>query len=199
MTYKEVFGLAAAILTFLAFWPYIRAVLAGQAKPHVFSWIIWGTTTFLVFLAQLADGGGIGAWPIGLSGVITIGVAVLAYMKRADDSITATDWAFLAAALGSLPLWYLTRDPTWAAVVLTAVDLAGFGPTFRKAYRRPFEEQLTFFVIMAARNVLSLVALEHYSLATTVFPAAIALACAIFIAMVLQRRAMTANLTDGRL
>lgn len=199
MSYKEVFSLVAAILTFLAFWPYVRAVLAGQAKPHVFSWIIWGTTTFLVFLAQLADGAGVGAWPIGLSGVITVGVAVLAYMKRADDSITATDWAFLIAALCSLPLWYFTNDPTWAAVVLTAVDLAGFGPTFRKAYRRPFEEQLTFFVIMAARNVLSLVALEHYSVATTVFPATIALACIVFIAMVLQRRAMAPNATDDTL
>ncbi len=88
----------------------------------------------------------------------------------------------------SLPLWYLTSDPLWAVVILTIVDLMGFGPTFRKAYIRPFEEQLTFFVIMAARNLISIMALEHYSLTTVLFPAATAIACLKFILMVAYRR-----------
>ena len=61
---KEFLSAIAIALTLIAFLPYIRSILRGKTKPHVFSWLIWGTTTFVVFLAQLADEGGVGAWPI---------------------------------------------------------------------------------------------------------------------------------------
>jgi hypothetical protein len=188
MTIKEYLSAIAIGLTFIAFFPYIRSILQGVTKPHVFSWIIWGSTTFVVFLAQLADGGGAGAWPIGLSGMITLYVAYLAYRKKADNAITQIDWVFLVFALTALPLWYLTANPLWAVLILTTVDLAGFAPTFRKAYQFPFEEHLLFYVLMAARNLVATIALEHYSLTTVLFPAALAGACLLFIPMVIFRR-----------
>ncbi|MFV2005509.1 MAG: hypothetical protein ACC650_09895 [Gammaproteobacteria bacterium] len=186
--HKEVLSAVAIALTFIAFLPYIRSILQGKTKPHVFSWIIWGATTFVVFLAQLADKGGAGAWPIGVSGLITIYVALLAYSKKSDSSITRTDWLFLTAAMTSLPFWYFTSNPLWAVVILTAVDLIGFGPTFRKAYFYPNEESLTFFVIITARNFIAISALQHYSMTTVLFPALTALACLVFISMVVHRR-----------
>ena len=188
MMYKELLSAVAIALTFIAFFPYIRSILQGKTKPHAFSWVIWGSTTFIVFLAQLADKGGAGAWPIGVSGVITIYVALLAYIKKSDSMITRADWLFLILATSSLPFWYFTSDPLWAVVILTTVDLLGFGPTFRKAYIRPYEEQLMFFMIMAARNFISIVALEHYSLTTVLFPALTGIAVLIFILMVTYRR-----------
>jgi len=88
----------------------------------------------------------------------------------------------------SLPLWYITSDPLWAVVILTTVDVLGFVPSFRKAYIYPFEEQLTFFVIMVARNLISIMALEHYSVTTILFPAITAVVCMIFILLVIYRR-----------
>lgn len=52
----------------MALLPYLLSVLRNQVKPHVFSWVIWASTTFIAFLAQLADNAGVGAWPIGISG-----------------------------------------------------------------------------------------------------------------------------------
>lgn len=147
MLYKELLGAVAIALTVMAFYPYIRSIIKGEIKPHVFSWVTWGTTTFVVFLAQLEDNGGAGAWPIGLSGSITTGIAVLAYLKRTDITITRTDWLFLVTAMSSLPLWYFTSDPMWAVVVLTTVDVLGFGPTVRKAYNLPHSESLLFFAL----------------------------------------------------
>lgn len=185
---KEVFSTAAIALTLIAFFPYIRSILRGRTRPHVFSWIIWGTTTIVVFLAQLADGGGAGAWPIGVSGGITILVAFLAFLKRADISITKTDWLFLVSALSSLPLWYLTADPLWAVVILTIVDVLGFGPTVRKAYAFPHSESMLFFALFTVRNLLVVLALENYSVTTVLFPAVIAAACLMLIAMIAYRR-----------
>jgi hypothetical protein len=185
---KEFLSVIAIALTFVAFYPYIRSILQNRTKPHVFSWIIWGSVTFVVFLAQLADKGGAGAWPIGISGLITIYVAILAYLKKADTTITRSDWVFLSLAMTALPLWYFTSEPLWAVVILTTVDLLGFGPTFRKAYVRPFDEQLIFFFTISVRNIISIMALAHYSVTTILFPALTALSCLLFIIMVLYRR-----------
>lgn len=110
LSLKITFSSIAILLTFVAFVPYIRSILAGITKPHVFSWVIWGTTTVIVFFAQLDAKGGIGAWPIGVSGVITVFIAILAFLKKSDISITKVDWLFFVLALGSLPFWYFTSD-----------------------------------------------------------------------------------------
>lgn len=188
MTYKESLSIVAIALTFIAFYPYIRSIMQGKIKPHLFSWVIWGSTTFIVFLAQLEDNGGAGAWPIGISGTITIYIAIMAYFKKSDMTITGTDWVFFITAMSSLPFWYFTSDPLWAVVILTTVDVFGFGPTLRKAYVYPFEEQLTFFALFAARNVIVIAALENYSLTTVLFPAVIATACLLLMLMVTYRR-----------
>ena len=186
--YKVFFSVLAIALTFIAFFPYIRSIKSGKTKPHVFSWVIWGSTTFIVFLAQLEGGGGVGAWPIGISGIITIYVAYLAYINKSDLSITTLDWCFFISALASLPLWYLTSDPLWAVVILTTIDVLGFGPTFRKSYHRPHEEKCSFFALFLVRNLIVIIALEHYSLTTVLFPAVIAIMTASVIVLITYRR-----------
>lgn len=188
MFYKEILSAVAITLTFIAFFPYIRSILNDAIKPHVFSWIIWGSTTFVVFLAQLEDNGGAGAWPIGVSGIITMMIALLAYSKRADITITKTDWLFFVSAMSALPFWYFTSDPLWAVVILTTVDVLGFGPTVRKAHAFPYSESLLFFGLFTARNLIVIMALENYSVTTVLFPAVIAVACVLLMAMVAYRR-----------
>ena len=185
---KLIFSGLAIALTFVAFIPYIRSILQGVTKPHVFSWVIWGATTVIVFFAQIEAKAGIGAWPIGVSGAITVFIAALAFVKRSGITITFVDWLFLFAALGSLPLWYFTSDPLWAVVVLTGVDLLGFGPTIRKAYKCPYDENIPFFVLFMLRNTFAIISLEHYSVATVLFPLSVASACTLLLIMVSYRR-----------
>ena len=112
----------------------------------------------------------------------------MAYSKKTESMITRIDWVFFILAMTSIPLWYFTSGPLLSVVILTSVDLLGFVLNFRKAYFRPFEEQLTFFVLMAICNLIAIMALEHYSLTTVLFSALTALACLIFIIMVVYRR-----------
>jgi hypothetical protein len=191
---KELFSAVAIVLTFAIFVPYIRSIRRGQTKPHVFSWVIWALGTFVVALAQLAGSAGVGAWPIGVSGLITAYIAVLAYRKQSDTAITRLDWTFFVVALAAIPCWFLTSDPLWAVVILTGVDLAGFGPTFRSAYSRPYDERMGFYGLAALRNLLAILALERYSLTTVLFPAAVGVACVVLVAMVGLRRKQLAQL-----
>jgi hypothetical protein len=195
--YKEILSGAGIVLTFVMFVPYILSIRRGQTKPHVFSWVIWGLGTFVVFLAQLAAGAGSGAWPIGVSGLITIYIAAVAYRGRSDHAITKTDWIFFVVALLALPCWFLTADPLWAVVILTIVDVAGFGPTFRSAYVRPHDERMGFFALAFVRNLLVVLALEHYSVTTVLFPVAVGIGCAALVVLIAYRRRSLACLREA--
>jgi len=185
---KLFFSGLAIVITFMAFVPYIRSILLGRTKPHLFSWLIWGITTLVVFFAQLDAEGGIGAWPIGVSGVITVYIAFLSYVKRGDITITRLDRLFFSAALLSIPCWYFTSNPMWAVILLTTIDLLGFGPTIRKAYDRPYEESVLFIFLFFLRNTFALLALESYSLTTVLFPLSICIVCLVLTVLITYRR-----------
>jgi hypothetical protein len=185
---KELLGTLAVIISIAAFVPYIRSILQGTTKPHVFSWIIWGSTTFIVFLAQFADKGGAGTWSIGISGLITFYVAWLAYQKKSDSSATRSDWFFFTMAMLAIPFWYLTSNPLSAVLLLTAIDIIGYLPTLRKAYAKPFEEQTLLYNVISVRNLIAITALEHYSLATVLFPALTTFANLVLVGIVYARR-----------
>ncbi len=192
---KEFLSTIATALTFALFFPYIRSIQRGETKPHVFSWVIWGLGTLIVSFAQLAGGGGAGAWVICISGLISSYIALLAYLKRGDIIITKTDWLFFIAALWALPCWFLTSNPLWAVVTLTMVDLFGFGPTIRKAYIQPYEERVGFFALSSFRNLLVILALEHYSLTTVLFPAVVGFVCLLVAFLLAYRRLLLTKQT----
>ncbi|MCA9396243.1 MAG: hypothetical protein KC649_03650 [Candidatus Omnitrophica bacterium] len=190
MNSKELLSLISIALTFIAFYPYIRSIAAGITKPHVFSWVIWGVTTLVAFFAQLADHGGVGAWPTGLSALITFYVAYLAFRRRAEINITRSDWIFFLSAVSAVPAWYLTSNPLWAVLILTSVDVLGFFPTFRKIYYDPFSEDLQFYVLMGIRSAVSIFALEYFSWTTVLFPAAISAMCALVVCVLFVKRTL---------
>ncbi len=178
----------AIALTLMAFMPYILQIFKGKVRPHVISWLIWGIATTVIFIAQLGDNAGVGAWPIGVSAALTLSVSLLAFLHRADTNIDSKDLLAMGVSLLALPVWYLTAEPLYAVLIMTLVDLSGFIPTFRKINRDPYSESVIFFALFAVRNLLVLLALEHYSLVTILFPAAIALACLGIIVNILVRR-----------
>jgi hypothetical protein len=184
----KILGLIAIILTVWALYPYIRSIHQGKTKPHAFSWIIWGSTTMVVGIAQFTEKGGAGSWSIILSGTITFYIAYLAYIHKSDTSITRSDTLFFVSAMSAIPFWIITSNPLWSVLILTSVDIIGYAPTFRKSYENPYQESLPLFSIMTFRNFIAALALEHYSLTTLVFPVATGLANVVLIGMIFIRR-----------
>ncbi|TGK87461.1 hypothetical protein EHQ24_02720 [Leptospira noumeaensis] len=178
----------AIFLTFYAYIPYIKGIWTGTIRPHVFSWIIWGATTFIVFFAQIAGNGGVGSLPIGVSGIITILVAYIAYRKRGDIEITKFDWFFFGLAVSSLPFWFYFSDPLAAVIVLSIADILGFIPTFRKGYFLPNSEPVGFYLIFLFRNFLAMAGLAEWNTTTLLFPGSAGIACVVFVVMVKIRK-----------
>src|SRR3989338_9631999 len=96
--YKIVLGIIAIILGFVGYMPYFREMFLGKTRPHVFSWFVWGLLTGIAFFAQIAKGGGAGAWVTGFSAIICFCIAVLAFFYG-EKQITKSDWFSFAGAL----------------------------------------------------------------------------------------------------
>lgn len=182
--FKQLIASAAIVLTFVMYVPYIRSIHRGRTKPHAFSWIIWTLSALVVCFAQLSDEAGAGAWPIGVAGLITAYIAFLAYRNHADKSITHTDWVCMSIAIAALMSWLVTSNPLLAVILLTGVELAGFGPTFRFASSHPHDERMWFFTVGSVRNMMVIAALENYTLTTVTFPAAKAIVSAMLVATI---------------
>lgn len=189
---KPLFSILATMLTVLAYLPYVYSIFQGKTRPHVFTWIIWGLATGIAFLVTLAEHGGAGAWPIGFSAAVSLFVAVVAYVKRADISITRMDWLFFIAALVAMPVWRVADDPLWAVMLITLIELLGFGPTMRKAWFLPYSESMSFLAILVVRNMLIIAALGQYSLTIVLFPGVAAVACLVLIVIMVWRRPQVA-------
>lgn len=182
------FTVIAVVLTILAYIPYVRGVSAGKVQPHVFSWIIWGITTCIVFFAQLVSHGGIGTLPIAFSGVTTFLVAIFAYQRRGKINITKMDWFFFLLALSSLPFWFYFSSPLAAVIVLSLADTLGFIPTIRKGYGLPHSEPLGFYLAFLFRNTLAMLALAEWNFTNLLFPGSVGLTCLVFVLLVKFRQ-----------
>jgi RsiW-degrading membrane proteinase PrsW (M82 family) len=185
---KEIIGVLAILVGLASFYPYIRSILRGETKPHLFSFIIWGIISVVVFAAQLADGGGMGAWATGASGLFCIMVAILSYQRLEEIEITRSDWVFFITSLCAIPLWLVMQSPLGSVILLTFIDVVAFFPTIRKTFDKPDEENLPGHVMGAVSCALSLFALGHYSIITVLHPLVSTISIGGFVLMALYCR-----------
>jgi len=190
--YQVVLGLVASAIGIIGYIPYYRDIFRGTTKPHPFTWLGFSIPNGIAFAAQVATGGGPGAWVSAITCVGTFGIAVLAFRKGEKD-ITFFDWVCFGGALIGIALWKLTSDPLWAVVIVTIADLLAFGPTYRKSFVRPNEETATLYAMSVLKYAISLFALASFTLTTALFPAAMAAANVAIVFIIVLRRSKAIN------
>jgi hypothetical protein len=192
MDFKAILGITAVVISIIGYIPYFRDILSGKTKPHAFSWLVWGVLNGIAFAGQIHDDAGPGAWAVGLTAVALCAIFALALFKGERD-IKLFDWLCLASAAVALMLWFVTNGPLLSIILITIVDLLGFLPTVRKAYTKPHQETLVTYEINTIKYLLIVLALAQYTLVTTLFPLAVALMNAAFVAMLVMRRKQLSN------
>lgn len=169
MDYKIVLGICAIVINFIGFGPYFKNLLAGKTRPHAFSWIIWGILEATAFFAQLSQGGGPGAWVTGASALMVFFIAGVAIYRR-DTEIKLVDWLAFGGGILGIVLWYITKNPLTAVILVVISDALAFVPTFRKSYSYPEQETLFEYVCSATKYFISLFALQSVNLTTWLYP-----------------------------
>lgn len=185
--YKSIIALITIAIAIVSYVPYFRDMLSGRTKPHAFTWLIWAILNGVAFGGQLYDKGGAGAWPLGFTAVVTFVIFFLA-LKNGEKNIKLFDWLCLGAAMLALIPWFLADSPLLSIIIVTIIDLIGFLPTVRKVYRKPYEETLSTHILSTLKYGLILVALETYTILTTLFPLVIFIADGLLVVLIIIRR-----------
>jgi hypothetical protein len=181
------YGMIATGFMLAGYVPYLQALWRREAKPHTFSWLLWGTVNAIICAVQVAGNGGAGAWAAGVVAVFNIGIGLYA-IRGGERNITRGDWAIFLSVLAALPLWALTKDPVWSVVLVSIIDTLAFVPTLRKSWRRPHEEVASTFALGIAGFAFALMALDNYSFANICYPAKVIVTNALFVGSLLYRR-----------
>lgn len=187
MTPHIIFALFAVLLGGAGTAHYYMGIFKGRIKPHVFTWVIWALTTWIIGVAQYVEGGGAGAYVTLLSACVSTTTAVLA-LKFGDRDITKSDWISFVMALLAIPIWAMTSNPLYAVLLVTCIDLFGFFPTFRKGYHKPWDEGAFLFGAVSIKFLLTYFALENLALVTGLYPMALFIINGIFTIMLMMRR-----------
>ena len=185
--YHVVLGILAACIGVVSLAPYIRDMFKATTKPHPLTWFVWALINIIAFFAQVAAGGGPGAWVSGVVALECFAVALLS-LSRGEKRITVLDWWCFAGALAGVIFWQLTNSPLVAVIFVTLTDALASVPTFRKSYLRPHEETVSSYLLGTLRSLLALPALQVFNVTTVLYLAFIAVSDALLVVMVLLRR-----------
>lgn len=185
--YKGIIGIVAVVISVFGYVPYFRDILSNKTKPHAFSWLVWAVLNAIAFAGQIHGNGGAGTWAVGLTAVALFAIFALSLIKG-EKNIKRFDWLCLSGAALSLLLWFITNEPLLSIILITVIDAFGFLPTVRKAYAKPYQETLITYEINTIKYFLVVLALQNYTLITTLFPLAVAIMNGLFVAMLIIRR-----------
>lgn len=162
------FGIGTLILGTISYFFYVKDILVGKTKPHAFSWLVWGLLGLTVWLIQVAEQSGPGAWGFAYSAIACTLVFLLA-LKKGERNIVFIDWIFLAGALLAYFLWLFTEQALPSIILLSLIDAIGYLPTFRKSYHKPFEETASMYWLSMIKNIFTLLALDNFTFATSLY------------------------------
>ena len=190
MTLKDLMGALAVLIAIVAYAMYAWQTLRGETRPHPLSWLIFGILTGTGYLVQLDQAAGLGSWVMGITTVVCLLLCVMSFWKG-ERAFPWYEWAFLAAASVVFAFYLCSRQPAWAmatlsgafgdavmargpaisAVLASAVNVIGFGPTVTKVWARPHSDSVTTFLLNGIKFIPSFFAMDSISIATCALPA----------------------------
>lgn len=170
--FKIVLAVFTTLLMLVGFYQYFRDVFQEKTKPHLYTWLIWAITQGTATVALIYGGGDWGATSL-IVGTILVVIIFFLSFKYGTTDITKGDTLVLILALSAVYIWWQLHNPLLAVFMVSAIDGLGYIPTFRKTFKEPYSETLTYWAIMAACSFLAIVSNAEYNLLTVTYLAVI--------------------------
>lgn len=184
---KEILGVIAVILTFVAYVPYIRDILRGKTHPHVYSWGLWGILTVLIVALQIRDGAGPAVFVTIAAGFMCLAVIVLS-LRTGQKYITLSDTVVAILALLAIAFWLVVDQPVISIFLAVIADYLAFIPTVRKSWNHPHAETLSLYITNTIRFFFALLAVKNYTILTSLWLIAWVIGNGLFSIMLVIRR-----------
>lgn len=161
--------MAAAVLGFVAFIPYIVSTLKGKSRPNRATWWIWTFLSLIISSSYFTVGATDSAW-VTISFIIGPFITAILSLKYGEGGLDRFDISCVAGAVCGAVLWWLFNAPLIALVLTIFIDGMGLLPTVKKAYFKPQSEDTLTWTIFFVSSVLNLFAIEQWTFEIAVYP-----------------------------
>ena len=165
----EILGYSSGILMMISSVPYIRDILKGKTKPERATWFIWSVLMIIAFFAQVASGGTFSTL-LTVGDTIVVIVIFILSIKHGMAGWMMRDKLALVGAGISLILWYFTKNPAIALLIVIFIDFLGGWLTIVKSYENPQSETMISWFISSVAGFLGVLAVGEMNFILLAFP-----------------------------
>lgn len=163
-------GLASAVLSIYAFWPYISDILANRTRPERASWLIWATLSAVSLLGQIYEGAD---GSLGFAVTQTLGTVVicgLTFWKTNQLRFKTEDSQVLTATAVGIWLWAEMESAVYSLFVTITMSLMGGMLTMKKAFLDPESETFSTWAAFFVSGALAMVAIGEVNWLLMAYP-----------------------------
>jgi len=154
---------------------YVRDTIRGETQPNRVTWLLWGVAPLIIFAVEIREGVGLRALITGMAAATALTIFLASFVnRRAVWRIGPFDWACGVLSVAGTIGWLLTRDGIVALVAALVADLLAGLPTVVKSFREPDTESPALYRCSLVNAVITLLTVNHVTLAVVAFPAYIA-------------------------
>ncbi len=157
----------SGVLFFVAFLPYIWAVISRETLPSPVSWAIWASVDTLAWVAMVKKKAAVGQLTGAMMGAWVVTGLSLVLGK---PTIGSVEWVSIAGAALGIILWQKTGNAVLAIICSQIAVSIGAFPTFANAYANPAQENALAWVIWFLSCVCALLAVKKWDLANALQP-----------------------------
>jgi len=149
----------SGLLFFVAFLPYIWAIVNIQTVPSPVSWAIWAGVDTLVLFAMKKEKAPIGQITGAVTGAWIVTALALVFGKPTMGSI---EWVSIVGAILGIILWKKTGNAVMAIVCCASATFVGAFPTFANGYINPSQENPVAWSIWFVGCICALFAVKKW-------------------------------------
>jgi hypothetical protein len=185
--FKLIIGVAATLLGLASYVPYLAGTIKGTLRPNATSWLVWGVLAGVAFGGQIVSGAGLGALITGTSALASFVVMGLALRHKSSRRFSRLDLSCLIAGAVALVVWPIARSPLLSVALVSSITLVGYIPTYTKSWTRPYEENISMYLLGIVKYAMSVLVLGTYSATNVLYPAVVVLANTVLISLLVMR------------
>lgn len=168
---NENFIFLGAAVSLLATLSYLADTLKGKTKPNRVTWGFWAAAPLLAFFAQVDEGVGRQALLALMFSINSLLVFAASFVnKNAYWQLGKLDYVCGAIALAGLVLWLVTGEGLLAIVFSIGADFVASFPTMRKAFFEPETENPNPFLAAILASLVTLLAIQTWTVVYFAFP-----------------------------
>ncbi len=188
--FASISGKVAGVISFVAFLPYIWAILRGETRPNRATWLIWTIVGLMLGASYYSVGATHTLW-VCLSYIIGPLIILILSIKYGQGGWTRLDkWCLFLAGI-SVALWLAFDSPLIALSINLFIDFLGAIPTIKKVYYDPKSEDLFAWSLTSLSGIVNLFAIESLALKIVIYPAYVVFAtCSIALLIAIRRKQM---------